>query len=90
METDVRLSVTQEQTLNGLLAAISSGSILALRSKAGFGRTAILRKVHLAAGGAFVGFRTFMNVLIERQPPSIEEAFLYLIDESLKGNELVI
>src|SRR5439155_10840409 len=66
------------------------GSVVVLRGDSGMGKTAILRKVHAAEGGAFFSVRQFMDALMSQPPAAIEEAFLHMIDKGLTSHDLVI
>jgi hypothetical protein len=90
MDQEIKLTPAQQVPAEGILDAIPTSSVLVLRNNPGKGRTTILRWLHAAAGGAFVGVRHFMRVLMNRQPAAIEEAFLQLVEDCFESHDLVI
>lgn len=64
--------------------------ILVLRGNSGFGKTTILERVHRAAGGILIGMEQFTDLLAERQPAAIEEAFRELIEWALASHDLAL
>jgi hypothetical protein len=56
-ENDIILTPVQQKAADGLRAGAAVGDVVVLRSEAGMGRTTILRNVHAALGGAFIGVR---------------------------------
>jgi transitional endoplasmic reticulum ATPase len=89
-ESEIVLTPAQQAAAKNLLASIPVGDVLVLRADYGMGKTTVLRNVHAAAGGAFVGVRQFMEALKARQPAAIEEAFFDLIEGALANHDLVI
>src|SRR5207247_6533615 len=90
MNREIKLTPAQKVPAEELLDSIPTSSVLVLRSNPGKGRTTILRWVYAAAGGAFVGVRQLMSVLMDRQPSAIEEAFLELVEDCFESHDLVI
>src|SRR5688572_21470895 len=90
MDIHVKLTPSQRAAADGLLRGISTGPILILESSAGMGRTTILKHVHAALAGSFVGIRQIMTALMSRQPAAIEEAFLETVERAFDRNDLVI
>src|SRR5438094_8648018 len=89
-ESEITLTPTQKRAFDGLLGGLAAGSVVVLRGDSGMGKTAILRKVHAAEGGAFFSVRQFMDALMSQPPAAIEEAFLHMIDKGLTSHDLVI
>jgi transitional endoplasmic reticulum ATPase len=90
IKNDILLTPAQQLAAEDLLNGISVAEVLALRGKSGMGRTTILRKVHADVGGAFLGVRQLMAMLIARQQPALEEAFFEMVEKGLANHDLVI
>jgi transitional endoplasmic reticulum ATPase len=88
------LSLTPSQRLaeENLTNGIGADGVdaLVLRGDAGLGKTTILERVRRAAGGVLLGMEQFADVLAERQPEAIEEAFRDLIEYALASHDLAI
>ena len=80
--------LAEENLINGL--ATDGVDALVLRGDAGFGKTTILERVQRTAGGVLLGMEQFADVLAERQPEAIEEAFRDLMEYALASHDLAI
>jgi hypothetical protein len=90
MGNEYQLTPAQEAAANGLIGGIPVGEVFVLRGQPGMGKTTVLRKVHTATGGAFLGVREFMTELAAREPLAIEEAFLEMLDHALADHDMVV
>jgi hypothetical protein len=86
----VQLTPAQDRAANELLKTFSQGSVSLLRAESGMGRTTVLRHVHAAVGGAFVGARQFIDALMVRRPDAIEQAFVEMLEEVLASHDTVV
>jgi ATP-dependent 26S proteasome regulatory subunit len=84
------LSPAQQRAFEALLAGITAGNVILLKGRPSSGRTTILRKAQSATGGVLVGMRQFMDELSAGQPLAIEEAFLRMVEQALRGCDLVL
>jgi len=84
------LTPVQKAAANELLKSMSSGSVLILRAAAGLGRTTVLQHVHSIVGGAWLGARQFIDVLMVRRPDAVEQAFVELLEDALDRHQVVI
>src|SRR5438094_9768535 len=89
-ESEITLTPTQKRAFDGLLGGLAAGSVVVLRGDSGMGKTAILRKVHAAEGGAFFSVRQLMDALMSQPPAAIEEACLHVVDTGRTSHALVI
>ncbi|HWC96474.1 MAG TPA: ATP-binding protein [Candidatus Sulfopaludibacter sp.] len=87
---NIVLSPAQQKAYEGLLNGSAAGDVLLLKARPGSGRTTILRKLHEAVGGAFLGIRDFMQTLSTHRPEAIEEAFLQMLEQALAHHQTVI
>jgi AAA+ superfamily predicted ATPase len=90
MQTVSVLTPTQQEAAAGILSGSQPGSAIVLKSKPGQGRTTVLRHVHAALGGEFLGMRQFMDSLAAHQPSALEEAFLQMLDRAIASHDTVI
>jgi ATPase family associated with various cellular activities (AAA) len=88
-QRQIVLTPIQQTAANGLLEGLAVSGVLVLRGQPGSGKTTILRKVHAAAGGAFLGARPLLQSRMARQRAAIGEAFLGMIEEALVNHDLV-
>ena len=89
MKNELTLTPTQQSAADGLLRGLPAGDVFVLEGQPGMGKTTVLLEVHRQAGGAFLGVRQFLDVLIAREPAAIEEAFLEMLDTALAGHDIV-
>jgi transitional endoplasmic reticulum ATPase len=84
------LTPAQQAAAESLLGAVACGAVAVLQGDIGLGKTTVLGYVHARTGGAFIGMREFMRVLDTRGPLAIEEAWIQLMEESLREHDIVI
>ena len=84
------LTPTQQSVADRLLAAIAPASVLALRSRAGMGKTTILEYVRSRSGAHLIDTRDFYEKLTLKRPDAIEEAFVETLEYALAAHEIVI
>jgi transitional endoplasmic reticulum ATPase len=89
---DFSLTPAQRLAEEKLIEGIGADGVdaIVLRGDSGFGKTTILERVQRHAGGAMVGVGQFADLLAERQPGAIEEAFRDAIEWALTTHDLVI
>ena len=90
MNLKVDLTPVQRKAAQELLAAIATSPTMALKCRYGIGRTTVLRHVHQASGGAFIGLKEFFRLLVANGPFLIEESISTLIENALQEHDLVI
>jgi AAA+ superfamily predicted ATPase len=86
----VHLTPAQDRAENQIMESLGSGDVVLLRADAGKGRSTVLKHVHAATGGAFVGARHFIDALMVRRPDAIEQAFVEMLEDVLAGHQTVI
>jgi len=86
----VHLTPAQDRAANQIIESLRFGDAVLFRAETGMGRTAILRHVHNAMGGAFVGARHFVDALMLRRPDAIEQAFVEMLEDVLDRHETVV
>jgi transitional endoplasmic reticulum ATPase len=89
---ELSLAPAQRLAENNLIDGLTTDGVdaLVLRGDAGLGKTTILESVQQTAGGILLGMEQFADVLVERHPGAIEEAFRDLIEYALASHDLVI
>jgi transitional endoplasmic reticulum ATPase len=89
---ELTLTPAQRLAEKNLTLGIGADGIdaLVLRGDSGFGKTTILERIQQVAGGVLVGMEQFTDLLAERQPGAIEEAFRDLIEWALASHDLAI
>jgi transitional endoplasmic reticulum ATPase len=84
------LSSKQQKAADALLAALPAGSVFALRSNPGMGRSTVLRWLQARTGGVLAGIREFLDALMARQPDAIEESFVLWIEKILAEHDVIL
>lgn len=84
------LTPAQDRAANEIVEALPFGDVVLFRANTGMGRTTVLKHVHGATGGAFVGTRHFVDALMVRRPDAIEQAFVEMLEDVLAGHEVVV
>ena len=90
MSVGISLSPAQEKLAGEVLKAVSAFPLVAVRCRAGMGRSSILRSVRDRLDGPMAGVCQFMSLLKDRSPLAMEEAFVDLIEATLDGNDILI
>ena len=90
--SDLTLTPVQQLAEENLIKGIYTDGVdaLVLRGESGFGKTTILERVQRVAGGVLLGMEQFADVLAERQPAALEEAFRDLVEYALASHDLAI
>jgi ATP-dependent 26S proteasome regulatory subunit len=86
----MRLCPAQQQAHDALMADLSVGNVFTLGGGTGAGKTTVLREVHHATGGAFLGMKELVDALRAAHPLAVEETFEKLIMDALRTNEVVL
>lgn len=92
METEpsMELCPAQQNAFKGVLAALTTGSIIRLRGGVGRGKTTVLQRVRQEVGGAFLTMRDFVEASAKSHPLALEETFHQLILNALQEHEVVL
>jgi SpoVK/Ycf46/Vps4 family AAA+-type ATPase len=85
-----RLTPAQQAAFDALAGAWPVGNVFLLSATDGMGRTAVLREVHRAHGGAYLDLRDFLDALRPNHPLAIEETFEAWVGEALAANDCVV
>jgi transitional endoplasmic reticulum ATPase len=83
------LTAAQKAAAGSLLRAIARGNVVVLQGDTGRGKTTILRYVQAKTGGALLGMREFLRELEAREVFALEEAWIHLLEASLREHDLV-
>jgi len=86
----VRLSPTQQRAFDALTAALSAPGITALVCESGMGRTTVLRELHRAHGGSFVGAQAVVEAMEPANPLALEETVYRRVVDELSQHDLVV
>jgi transitional endoplasmic reticulum ATPase len=86
----IQLSPAQQRALDALNAAIDRNDLVELRSAAGMGRTAVLRRLHEERGGALLDMRAVMDEMQQSDPLALEETVYRRLVAELSQHPLVI
>jgi hypothetical protein len=84
------LTPAQDAAAAALLKSLSLGGVFVLRAETGAGRTSVLQHVHSRTGGAFLGMRQFIDMLMVRRPDALEQAFVELLEDALASHQIVL
>lgn len=84
------LTPVQLRAAARVTAALECCDVVVLRTESGLGRTTVLESVRDSTGGAFLSCSHFMERLRAHQPKALEETFVEMALDRLKGSELVI
>jgi transitional endoplasmic reticulum ATPase len=84
------LTPAQNAAASELLKSLSLGGAFALRAASGMGRTTVLKHVQSTVGGALLGMRQFIDMLMVRRPDAIEQAFVEMLEEALLAHQVVL
>ncbi|HEX6048076.1 MAG TPA: ATP-binding protein [Gemmatimonadaceae bacterium] len=86
----IRLTPTQQNAFDTLTAAASTAGIVELRCVSGMGRTTMLRELHTARGGAFLGAGSILEAMEQAHPLALEEAIYRRLLAELSKHDTVI
>ena len=86
----LQLSPAQQHAFDALDAALDRNDIVELRSASGMGRTAVLRRLHEARGGALLDMRAVMDDMQQANPLALEETIYRRLVAELERHQLVI
>jgi hypothetical protein len=84
------LCPAQRHACDGLFATLPAGSIFTLIGDTGMGKTAVLREIHQAVGGAFLTIKAFIDALRPQNPFAVEETFERFVGDALTAHEYVV
>jgi transitional endoplasmic reticulum ATPase len=90
MQSVRRLTPTQQRAFNALSSAASTSGIVELRCIAGMGRTTVLRELHAARGGSFLGAGAILEAMERADPLALEETVYRRLADELSKHDLVI
>jgi len=85
-----RLLPAEQQALDALERAIRTDHAAVLTSRAGYGRTTILRALHAKLGGALLGARDIIEASLSRNPLALEETTYGVLASALASHRVVI
>jgi ATP-dependent 26S proteasome regulatory subunit len=84
------LCPAQQRACDGLLAVLPIGNLFTLIGDTGMGKTAILREVYRAVGGAFLTAKAFVDAMRSQDPFALEETFERFVGDALTAHEYVL
>lgn len=89
MKSKLNLSPVQQRAADGLSDGIHSGGVLVLNGSARSGKTAILKQLHAAHGGALLCARRYMDTLSRRGAEAMEEVLFNRIEDAMAAQDLL-
>jgi transitional endoplasmic reticulum ATPase len=84
------LCSAQQQAFETLMSSTAYGHVFVVYGNTGMGKSTVLRAVHHRLGGAFLNMKDFIELMGERHPLALEEAFQGMVFKALLENETVI
>src|SRR5262245_58294858 len=90
MGNQITLTPSQRKVADALMKDIRTTSVLVLGCAPGMGRTTILEEIQASTGAGLIGMRQFLRTLMNREPATIEEAFLETVERAFEHREFVI
>jgi len=90
MKLEIVLTSVQQEAADSLLESLAVSPVTVLAGTAGAGKTAVLRAVHAARGGVYLGAREFTDARRVQAPAAIEEAFFRMIEDAIASHCLVL
>jgi predicted AAA+ superfamily ATPase len=87
---EISLCPAQQHAFDALSSSLPDGHVFVLSGGCGMGKTTVLRALHAAMGGAFLGMRNFLGAMRPRHPLALEETFESMVLDALAGHDVVI
>jgi transitional endoplasmic reticulum ATPase len=86
----LQLSPVQQETFDNVLRLLPTSEIVAVRGKAGRGKSLVLEHLQASAGGGLVRMNEFADQLATGHPLAIEEALCAALERAIDDYEVVL